>query len=299
MLAGLPQERPTTGGKTYDNAQYQAFLNSTQKEISLKQYLENCSEHSSRGSSRCSDDDDDDEVYYLYVVLRKHWSEYEVEDKEYISWIKVGDKPYYDTLVEANNAAKEELYVKREGIGIYDCPQGLSQVTIDSSNDGMVYQSWKNLKDGITTEIKVDRQIYHKHKSGNPKPMRKHHFLPKILYEIKILERYTIHGSQEGEIDADEDVECMHDGKDIYTLLDMANLDAARKFHQWGKERSMRIDDVLNDEKYEAELEELFEYARSLGGKEKFKKEKRMYTNEGAKEVKVFIEEKFLKGPRN
>ena len=216
---------------------------------------------------------DADTTYWAFAVQRKEWDDEEDEHEE--PWMQCGD--LYNSLLEAElTAGKEILQARNAPHSLFPDPD---EFNVCKDADGLKH--YFVICGGYSVRVRVHR-ILRTHKDGIL-PRSKAGWLKKVVYEV----RYET-GQ---ELDDDEDrVQVV---PELFTIRQQANREAANKLIDLSVEKeSQKIEDVQKRIKVKEQVDE---FLASL------EEDKGLFEAEGDDDtdIKVWVEERTLKGPRN
>ena len=216
-----------------------------------------------------------DLTHWTYGVYRKGWTSDEDEDEDEVPWVQCGD--VYSSLHVANMSAGREVLQQRDS----PHPMFPNPEEFRVSKDEHGLQNYFVETEGFCVKVRVGRILRTTRDGISPKT--KTGWLKKVVYEVKY---------ETGEI--------LHEGgakvkslPELFTILEQANQEAATQLIDLSvPAKSQKVDEV---QKRIAIQKQLDDYIAGLDGNMD------LFSVEGDEDtgVKVWIEERFLRGPRN
>jgi hypothetical protein len=231
-----------------------------------------------------------DLIRWAYEVKRKTWYHNDQNEDE-IPFVVVGERSY-DTKVEANEVASEEIYCVHEDHWYNPGSHGFLLEPVD----GMIRQKFWDAE--RTTSIIVDRFLLGADNSVMPQSKRE--WLPRYIYAIKevVESEPSSDTDSEGQIaDFGREHAALRDSDEYFTLLSDANRAAAEyvlKRHV-NATQTYKMDDVLWRKEQEKRLWDLLEKAEAQS--EPLRWEGQYRSREGT--ILVYVKKGEVKGPRN
>jgi hypothetical protein len=278
--------RPSTGGKTMNEQAVKYFL-----EGAMEVYQKDAEEKEARSKREQSPFTDDDYANFTYQVERRELCQDAIEDGFNIDdelWVKCSRD--FDTVLAANIAAYEQLFHTPKGLvpGVDLSGDREHKTTI---NEGMEFHELRG-SDGGIRQVRVARFMRTYQKGLLPR--NKDGWTPRTVFFIK--QRTVTTSKDEDELFDDTVTRKIEVdiGNEAYTILDLANTTAIKKFVKMAftpesGNLTLRQIEIQNAEKQlmkelEEDEDELFH-----GHVE----------DDDGDQVDVWVEEGDLKGPRN
>lgn len=300
-----PDERPTTGGKTWNSETMSAYIRAVQEEIHDED--RKCKREAMGWSREWSPATEDDIPFYEYTIERKTWYAPDTE-ADVNEWIRCGYRG--SSLQKANLAASEEATTKRWEMGP---GSHFTRSHIEYVDGDMYSHLIENAEGGY--RVRVSRKLM-TDKKGK-KPDDKFGWLRKSIYQIHKTTRITM-GTREEDDTGEEVDELFEDSpplvckevttetleeKNAYTILDQANKEAADiAVDLMTDKNSRKIDDVRMRADKIRERDEMLEQLEEDGAlySHIFELEGKARPSEAVRaEVEIAVVEIKLVGPRN
>lgn len=292
-----PQDKGrSTGGKTFSNEMWAAKMAELREAREEEERLEEELDNGFFRDQSPQPDEHGHPMFYLYQVIRKTWLKPDMRNDAL--WYTIRDvKNNFTSLLEANQAAMVETTKRRLDVGLH-----MRFVSYTGRYQDDMYSFIFEGQDGSGFEVKVERELVMPKQDEAGAESKVGWFKKRVFIVFKRTEVTT-----KPDVPANNEVALfeeplaatveVHESQvgQVYTIADQANRVAADVLLDLATPRSARLDNIDERSKYQKQLEEMNDMNQPDGilFEVEFEREETLLRG------KVWVEQRYLEGPRN